>query len=379
MKKKKKKPKKKKKKKKVKNQKKFMTYQNSVNSGSLIEKYIVPSGSTLSNQGYFKTTKQDYLLTPDRQILLKDKDRFTFSYAPKFILSGDRYHIQNALGVYSSPSGSETSFSTTALASALSIPLNENFDLAVSNVVASDINETNELAGAKSLFVPITLTSNATDRSPVIDLGRASFIAVANRINNIDSSSDVFPTTDYRDSTQPDGDQNAFIYMTKKVALENPATAIKLIFSAHRRNSAELKALFRTLRSDDASDFDELGYQFFNTTGTTDVETLLMYNFTTNEQLILWIAFFTSFMVKIPMWPFHTWLPDAHVEAPTAGSVILAGVLLKMAGYGFIRFSIGFFPDASEFFAPFIFSLSVIAIIVTSLIALVQEDMKKLS
>ena len=82
------------------------TYQNSVNSGSLIETYIVPSGSTLNNQGYFKTTKQDYLLTPDRQILLKDKDRFTFSYAPKFILSGDRYHIQNALGVYSSPSGS---------------------------------------------------------------------------------------------------------------------------------------------------------------------------------------------------------------------------------------------------------------------------------
>ena len=116
----------------------------------------------------------------------------------------------------------------------------------------------------------------------------------------------------------------------------------------------------------------------FISTGTTDVETLLAYNFTTNEQLILWIAFFTSFMVKIPMWPFHTWLPDAHVEAPTAGSVILAGVLLKMAGYGFIRFSIGFFPDASEFFAPFIFSLSVIAIIVTSLIALVQEDMKKL-
>ena len=116
----------------------------------------------------------------------------------------------------------------------------------------------------------------------------------------------------------------------------------------------------------------------FISTGTTDVETLVVYNFTTNEQLILWIAFFTSFMVKIPMWPFHTWLPDAHVEAPTAGSVILAGVLLKMAGYGFIIFSIGFFPDASEYFAPFIFSLSVIAIIVTSLIALVQEDMKKL-
>jgi NADH-quinone oxidoreductase subunit M len=93
---------------------------------------------------------------------------------------------------------------------------------------------------------------------------------------------------------------------------------------------------------------------------------------------VLWLAFFASFMVKIPMWPFHTWLPDAHVEAPTAGSVILAGVLLKMAGYGFIRFSIGFFPEASELFAPLIFTLSIVAIIVTSLIALVQEDMKKL-
>ena len=114
------------------------------------------------------------------------------------------------------------------------------------------------------------------------------------------------------------------------------------------------------------------------TADTTDVSYLLDYNFTRNEQIVLWLAFFASFMVKIPMWPFHTWLPDAHVEAPTAGSVILAGVLLKMAGYGFIRFSIGFFPEASELFAPLIFTLSIIAIIVTSLIALVQEDMKKL-
>ena len=116
----------------------------------------------------------------------------------------------------------------------------------------------------------------------------------------------------------------------------------------------------------------------FTTAGTTDVSYLLDYNFTRNEQIVLWLAFFASFMVKIPMWPFHTWLPDAHVEAPTAGSVILAGVLLKMAGYGFIRFSIGFFPEASELFAPLIFTLSIVAIIVTSLIALVQEDMKKL-
>jgi len=112
--------------------------------------------------------------------------------------------------------------------------------------------------------------------------------------------------------------------------------------------------------------------------GTTNVVELLKYNFTYSQQFYLWLAFFASFVVKIPMWPFHTWLPDAHVEAPTAGSVILAGVLLKMAGYGFIRFSIGMFPEASLFFAPMVFTLSIIAIIATSLIALVQKDMKKL-
>jgi NADH-quinone oxidoreductase subunit M len=92
----------------------------------------------------------------------------------------------------------------------------------------------------------------------------------------------------------------------------------------------------------------------------------------------LWFAFFASFAVKMPMWPVHTWLPDAHVEAPTAGSVILAAILLKMGGYGFLRFSLPMFPDASAMFAPFIFTLSVVAIIYTSFVALMQEDMKKL-
>ena len=100
--------------------------------------------------------------------------------------------------------------------------------------------------------------------------------------------------------------------------------------------------------------------------------------FAFNTQLFLWLAFFASFAVKIPMWPFHTWLPDAHVQAPTAGSVILAGVLLKMGGYGFIRFSIGMLPQATEFFIPFIMILSIIAIIYTSLVALAQTDIKKL-
>lgn len=100
--------------------------------------------------------------------------------------------------------------------------------------------------------------------------------------------------------------------------------------------------------------------------------------FTKNAQIYLWLAFFASFAVKIPMWPFHTWLPDAHVEAPTAGSVILAGVLLKMGGYGFIRFSIGMLPEATNYFTPLIMLLSIIAIVYTSLVALAQIDMKKL-
>ncbi|MBL8884475.1 MAG: NADH-quinone oxidoreductase subunit M [Hyphomicrobium sp.] len=112
--------------------------------------------------------------------------------------------------------------------------------------------------------------------------------------------------------------------------------------------------------------------------GTTDIPTLLTTKFPADMQWWLWLAFFASFAVKMPMWPVHTWLPDAHVEAPTAGSVILAGILLKMGGYGFLRFSLPMFPIASEQLAPLVFSLSIIAIVYTSLVALVQEDMKKL-
>ncbi|MDQ0301596.1 NADH-quinone oxidoreductase subunit M [Ancylobacter polymorphus] len=112
--------------------------------------------------------------------------------------------------------------------------------------------------------------------------------------------------------------------------------------------------------------------------GTTDITQLLTFNFPSGMQHWLWLAFFASFAVKMPMWPVHTWLPDAHVEAPTAGSVILAGILLKMGGYGLLRFSLPMFPEASAYFAPFVFTLSVIAIVYTSLVALMQEDMKKL-
>ncbi|MCZ4273020.1 NADH-quinone oxidoreductase subunit M [Maritalea porphyrae] len=112
--------------------------------------------------------------------------------------------------------------------------------------------------------------------------------------------------------------------------------------------------------------------------GTLDIQQLLKFKFSPEAQFWLWIAFFASFAVKMPMWPFHRWLPEAHVEAPTAGSVILAAILLKMGGYGFLRFSLPMFPDASAYFADFVFVLSVVAIIATSLVALVQDDIKKL-
>ncbi|MDP7669055.1 MAG: NADH-quinone oxidoreductase subunit M [Alphaproteobacteria bacterium] len=117
---------------------------------------------------------------------------------------------------------------------------------------------------------------------------------------------------------------------------------------------------------------------FYVVVGTTDIQTLMQARIDPSLQYWLWLAFFASFAVKVPMWPVHTWLPDAHVEAPTAGSVILAGVLLKMGAYGFLRFSLPMLPEASLFFQPLIFTLSVVAIIYTSLVALAQEDMKKL-
>ncbi|MEO1048361.1 MAG: NADH-quinone oxidoreductase subunit M [Pseudomonadota bacterium] len=112
--------------------------------------------------------------------------------------------------------------------------------------------------------------------------------------------------------------------------------------------------------------------------GTSDIPTLMQYDFPAGAQTWLWLAFFASFAVKVPMWPFHTWLPDAHVQAPTAGSVILAGVLLKLGGYGFLRFSLPMFPQASADFAWLVFALSMVAVVYTSLVALVQQDMKKL-
>ena len=172
-----------------------------------------------------------------------------------------------------SPSGSQSSFNTISSSNARSFPLNENYKFDDPHMACSGINESNELSGLKSCFVDLNLKTTSSSVSPVIDLQRASLFAVANRIDNIDSSSDVFPTTDFVASTEPDGDSNSAVYLTKQITLESPATAIKVIHAAHRPSTSEIKMMFKILRTDDASDFDDLGYRFFNTTGVDDNQT----------------------------------------------------------------------------------------------------------
>jgi hypothetical protein len=169
-----------------------------------------------------------------------------------------------------SPNGSQTSFSTLTSANARTFPLNENYKFAAPHMVCSGINETNELGGLKSCFVNLILNTTSESVSPVIDLQRSTLLSIANRLDKIDSSSDVFPTTEFFASTEPDGDNNSAIYLTKQIALENPATSLKVLFAGHRPSTSEIKVLFKILRTDDASDFDDLGYKFFNTTGVDD-------------------------------------------------------------------------------------------------------------
>ena len=170
-----------------------------------------------------------------------------------------------------SPSGSETSFSLDSTSKAKIFTLNENFNFEISRLVASKINQDNEMSASKSLFVDLALATTNANLSPVIDLDRASVALIANRLNQIDSSSDVYPTSDFNAMTEPDGDQNASIYLTKGIALENPATSIKLFFAGHKKNSADIKVLFKTLPAASASGFDDIGYTFFNTDGSADV------------------------------------------------------------------------------------------------------------
>jgi len=164
-----------------------------------------------------------------------------------------------------SPSGSETSFTKTTVANEKRISLNDNVFYNKMFMVASDINETNEMASVKSLDIDLTLSTRETNLSPVIDMGRTSVYAISNRINNIDSSSDVYPTSAFAARTEPEGDNNAAIYITKKVVLDNQATALRLIFDTLKTNDAEIQPYYKILRTDDPSDFDELGWVSFDT------------------------------------------------------------------------------------------------------------------
>ena len=169
-----------------------------------------------------------------------------------------------------SASGVQSSFVNTLAANAFDIDLDQNINFDVPHMIASKVNETLENNGSKSFFMDLKLTTENSDVSPVIDMDRASFIAVGNRLNKIDSSSDVYPTTDYNSSLAPEGDNNAAIYITRKVSLENPATAFKVFFAANRHNTADIEVYFKALRSDDASAFDDLGYVAFNAAGEPD-------------------------------------------------------------------------------------------------------------
>jgi len=165
-----------------------------------------------------------------------------------------------------SPSGSEISFAKSSTNRIL--PLGDNYYWEATKLVASGINETNEMAGAKSLSVPMTLSSELDALSPVIDTRRMSMVAVANQINQIDSSSDVYPTSIYRAMTQPEGDNHSAIYLTKKINLETPATSLRVLLDIVRQSDSSVKVLFKILRVDDASDFDEMSFKFFNDDGT---------------------------------------------------------------------------------------------------------------
>ena len=167
-------------------------------------------------------------------------------------------------------SGTETSFTKTSAANAIGIALNDNTEFDDAFMIASEINETNEMSGAKSYQTDLTLSSNRRNLSPVVDLERASWVSVANRINNIDSASDLASNLTFVASTEPEGDNNAAIYVTKKVILANPATAIKVLLTAHRPATSEIKVLFKTLGAQDSVDFDDLDYEFFNTDGSAD-------------------------------------------------------------------------------------------------------------
>ena len=203
-----------------------------------------------------------------------------------------------------SPSGTESSFVKQTISQSDIIPLNDNYVFDKPRLIASQINETNEMSGAKSLEVEFTLQSSKDNLSPIIDLDKRSVITVSNRLDNIDSSSAVYPTTEYIPPTDPDGDSNESIYITRKAQLATPANSIKCYLDAAKFQSSELQVMFKILRSDDASDFDEIGWQYFNTDGSPDTTVNNSVNsndFIERVYSVDDVGEFISFAIKIRM------------------------------------------------------------------------------
>ena len=203
-----------------------------------------------------------------------------------------------------SPSGNETSFVKQTAAQAETVPINDNHVFSAPRLIASPINETNELGGEKSLEVTFTMQSSKDNLSPIIDLDKRSVVTIANRLDNIDSSSAVYPTAEYIPPTDPDGDSNESVYITRKAQLKNPANSIKCYLDASKFQSSEIQVMYKILRSDDASDFDEIGWQYFNTDGSPDtpvnnsvnIDDFIERQYTADD-----IGEFISFAIKIRM------------------------------------------------------------------------------
>ena len=223
-----------------------------------------------------------------------------------------------------SPSGTQTSFTSgrnnTTAVPIVTYPLNDNYKFEAPRMVTSAINEQNELASLKSYETQLTLTSETSDISPVIDMERSSLLTISNRLNNIDSSSDIYPTTDYVSSELTEGDQNAAIYITKQVSLENLATSLKVLFAAHRPASNDIKVMYKILGADESVDFQSLGYRYFNTDGSSDttiqpsadVDDFQEYVYTagvTDDGIGDSLTEFISFQIKIIMQGTNTSTP----------------------------------------------------------------------
>ena len=203
-----------------------------------------------------------------------------------------------------SPSGNESSFVKQTLAQSENIPINDNYVFDAPKLIASPINESNEMGGEKSLEVTFTMQTNKDNLSPIIDLDKRSMVTVANRLDNIDSSSAVYPTSEYTPPTDPDGDSNECVYITRKAQLKNPANSIKCYLDAAKFQSSEIQVMYKILRSDDASDFDEIGWQYFNTDGSPDTNVNNSVNiddFIEREYTADDIGEFISFAIKIRM------------------------------------------------------------------------------